>query len=60
MLMTPESSFSPFPSEVVIPPAADLAAGGKMIIGMVILGDILGSLLGVVFNYSRFQNLRQI
>ena len=37
MLMVLESSFFPFPSEVVIPPAAYLAASGKMNIGMVIL-----------------------
>jgi len=37
MLMALESSFFPFPSEVVIPPAAYLAASGKMNIGMVIL-----------------------
>jgi membrane protein DedA with SNARE-associated domain len=51
MLMALESSFFPFPSEVVIPPAAYLAAGGKMNIGMVILSGTLGSLLGAVFNY---------
>jgi membrane protein DedA with SNARE-associated domain len=51
MLMALESSFFPFPSEVVIPPAAYLAASGKMNIGMVILCGTLGSLLGAVFNY---------
>jgi membrane protein DedA with SNARE-associated domain len=51
MLMALESSFFPFPSEVVIPPAAYLAAGGKMNIGMVILCGIMGSLLGAIFNY---------
>jgi membrane protein DedA with SNARE-associated domain len=50
-LMFLESSFFPFPSEVVIPPAAYLAAGGKMHIGMVIFCGTLGSLLGSVFNY---------
>ena len=50
-LMILESSFFPFPSEVVIPPAAYLAATGKMNIGMVILCGTLGSLLGAVFNY---------
>ena len=34
MLMALESSFFPFPSEVVIPPAAYLAAGGKKNLGM--------------------------
>jgi membrane protein DedA with SNARE-associated domain len=51
MLMALESSFFPFPSEVVIPPAAYLAASGKMNIGMVIFCGTLGSLLGAVFNY---------
>ncbi len=51
MLMALESSFFPFPSEVVIPPAAYLAATGKMNIGMVILYGTLGSLCGAVFNY---------
>ena len=51
MLMALESSFFPFPSEVVIPPAAYLAATGKMNISMVILCGTMGSLLGAVFNY---------
>jgi len=51
ILMALESSFFPFPSEVVIPPAAYLAASGKMNIGMVIFCGTLGSLLGAVFNY---------
>jgi Uncharacterized membrane-associated protein len=41
----------PFPSEVVIPPAAYLAASEKMNIAMVIFCGTLGSLLGAVFNY---------
>lgn len=51
MLMALESSFFPFPSEVVIPPAAYLAASGKMNIAIVILCGTVGSLLGAVFNY---------
>jgi len=51
LLMALESSFLPFPSEVVIPPAAYLAACGKMNIGMVVLCGTVGSLLGAVFNY---------
>ena len=51
MLMALESSFFPFPSEVVIPPTAYLAATGKMNIGMVIFCGTLGSLIGAVFNY---------
>jgi membrane protein DedA with SNARE-associated domain len=51
VLMALESSLFPFPSEVVIPPAAYLAASGRMNIGMVVLCGALGSLLGAVFNY---------
>ena len=51
LLMALESSFFPFPSEAVIPPAAYLAAGGKMNIGMVLLCGTAGSLLGAIFNY---------
>lgn len=50
-LMFLESSFFPFPSEVVVPPAAYLAANGEMSIGMVVLCGTLGSLLGAIFNY---------
>lgn len=51
LLMILESSFFPFPSEVVIPPAAYLAAGGRMNLAMVILCGTAGSLLGAIFNY---------
>ncbi len=51
LLMALESSFFPFPSEVVIPPAAYLAATGKMSLIMVIICGITGSLIGAIFNY---------
>ena len=51
-LMFLESSFFPFPSEVVIPPAAYLAAKGDMNLAMVIFCGIAGSLLGAIFNYA--------
>jgi len=50
-LMTIESSFIPFPSEVVIPPAAYLAQQGQLNIYLVILSGTLGSLLGALINY---------
>ena len=50
-LMTIESSFIPFPSEVVIPPAAYLASQGEMNMFLVIIFGILGSLLGAIINY---------
>jgi len=51
LLMAIESSFIPFPSEVVIPPAAYLASMGKMNIYLVILSGVAGSLIGAFFNY---------
>ena len=50
-LMFLESSFFPFPSEVVIPPAGYLASKGEMNIWLVVACGILGSLLGALFNY---------
>jgi len=52
MLMFLESSFFPFPSEVVVPPAGYLASQGEMQMSMVIFCGILGSLLGALFNYA--------
>ncbi len=50
-LMFLESSFIPFPSEVVVPPAGYLAARGQMNLFVVILAGIAGSILGAIFNY---------
>ncbi len=51
LLMALESSFFPFPSEVVIPPAAYLAARGDMDLFLVIFSGTGGSLAGAWFNY---------
>lgn len=51
VMMFLESSFFPFPSEVVIPPAGYLAASGQMSLPLVIGAGIAGSLLGALFNY---------
>ena len=50
-LMAIESSFIPFPSEIVIPPAAYMAAQGKLNIYLVVACGTLGSLIGALFNY---------
>src|SRR6056297_1979246 len=50
-LMTLESSFIPFPSEAIVPPAAYLAQQGQLNIFLVIVAGIGGSLLGAVINY---------
>ncbi len=52
LLMTVESSFIPFPSEVVIPPAAYLAVTkGDMNIFLVVLVATAGALCGALINY---------
>lgn len=56
VFMTIESSFIPFPSEVVVPPAAYLActntgAGSDMNVFMVVLVATLGALCGAFINY---------
>ena len=51
-LMSIESSFIPFPSEVVIPPAAYFAAkNGDMNTIMIVVVATLGALCGAVINY---------
>lgn len=51
-LMTIESSFIPFPSEVVVPPAAYMAATtGEQNVFLIILAATAGALLGAVINY---------
>ena len=52
LLMTIESSFIPFPSEVVVPPAAYKAAvSGQMNVFLVILFATIGANIGAVINY---------
>lgn len=50
-MMFLESSFFPFPSEVVMIPAGYLAYKGEMNIYIAIFMGILGSLAGALFNY---------
>jgi len=49
--MTIESSFIPFPSELILIPAGVLVAQGKMAVGIVFVLAVLGSLLGALINY---------
>lgn len=56
VFMVIESSFIPFPSEVIVPPAAYLAcsnagAGAGMNVFMVVLVATLGALVGAFINY---------
>ncbi len=51
LLMAIESSFIPFPSEVVIPFAAYKAAQGGMNVFGVIIAGTIGALIGALFNY---------
>jgi membrane protein DedA with SNARE-associated domain len=51
LLMAVESTIIPFPSELVIPPAAFKAANGDMNIILVIFAGSMGALAGSLFNY---------
>jgi len=51
LLMFLESSFFPFPSEVVMIPAGYLASTGEMNLAFVLIVGVAGSLAGAWFNY---------
>ena len=53
LLMAIESSFIPFPSEVVVPPAAYVAATtGELNVFLVVLCATLGAIIGALINYG--------
>ncbi len=51
LLMTIESSFIPFPSEIVLVPAGYLASQGQMNVVLIMLSGVGGSLVGALINY---------
>ena len=52
LLMAIESSFIPFPSEVVVPPAAYQAANGDKNVFLVVFFATIGALIGAIINYA--------
>ncbi len=57
VLMLLESSFIPFPSEVIMVPAGYLAFKGQMNIVIVVLCGLFGSLAGALINYYLAKSL---
>ncbi len=51
LLMSVESSFIPFPSEIVLIPAGYLASKGDMNVVFIMISALGGSLLGAFINY---------
>lgn len=61
LLMTIESSFIPFPSEIVVPPAAYRAATSPdMNVFLVVLFATIGADLGAIINYALARTLGRL
>jgi membrane protein DedA with SNARE-associated domain len=52
LMMTIESSFIPFPSEIVVPPAGYMAVAGDLNVWLVMLSSTVGALFGALINYG--------
>lgn len=51
LLMAIESSFIPLPSELVLPPAANMALKGQLDLSLIIVFSTIGCVIGALFNY---------
>ena len=51
ILMAVESSFLPFPSEIVLIPAGFLASEGELSVALIMSSALAGSMLGAFINY---------
>ena len=60
LLMAIESSFIPFPSEVVVPFAAYKAAQGEMNIFGILAASTIGAMVGAIVNYYLAKSLGRI
>ena len=60
LLMFLESTFFPFPSEIVMIPAGYLASKGEMSLVIAVLVGIAGSLAGALFNYYLARELGRV
>lgn len=52
IFMCIESTFIPFPSELIVPPAAYKAAAGEMNIFIILVSATIGALFGSLINYT--------
>ena len=57
LLMAVESSFVPFPSEIIMIPAGYLVSKGKLSFSLSLLAGILGSVAGALVNYHLAKSL---